>query len=97
MPSNVGTEGRAQEEDTTRSVLGGTRATQGDVGVPATLSAHARGDTEGDLLAVDDDGFTGFLGAGETGVDETKGDAVAADAELAPNLRKGVRLALCLL
>jgi len=58
--------------------------------VPVETGASLTGNTNSNFLALDLDTLASLLGASEAGLDEAKGDSVAADAETSPLLGNGL-------
>jgi hypothetical protein len=86
VSSDVGTEGSAEHKDTAGSILGSTSTTKGNVseGVDgALLVTSALWNTKGNLLSINFDGSTRFLSTGETSVNPTESNSVAADSKTA--------------
>jgi hypothetical protein len=86
VSSDVGTERSAEHNDTAGSILGSTSTTKGNVseGVDgALLVTSALRNTKGNLLSINFDGSTGFLSTGETSVNPTESNSVAADSKTA--------------
>ena len=94
VAGNVGGKGTAEQEDRASGLLNLTSTLQGGVGKDnsgwGSLLLGAHGDSERNLLAINNHGLAVLLGTGQTGIDIAKGNGVAADAERAPLLGDGL-------
>lgn len=94
VTGNVGGKGTAEQEDRASGLLDLTSTLQGGVGKDnsrwGSLLLGAHGDSEGNLLAINNHSLAVLLGTGQTGVDIAKGNGVAADTERTPLLGDGL-------
>lgn len=94
VAGNVGGKGTAEQEDRASGLLDLTSTLQGGVSKDnsgwGSLLLGTHGDSEGNLLSINNHGLAVLLGTGQTSVDIAKGNGVAADTERAPLLGDGL-------
>jgi len=94
VSSDVGCKGAAEQQDRASSLLDLASALQGGVskhdsrGRGLLLGTH--GDTQSNLLSIDNHGLAVLLGASQSGVDIAKGNSVATDAQGTPFFSNGL-------
>lgn len=94
VSSDVGCKGAAEQQDRACGLLDLASTLQGSVskhdswGRGLLLGAH--GDTQSNLLSINNHALAVLLGASQAGIDIAKGHSVATDTERAPFLGNGL-------